>query len=101
MHREAVRHRERLERGHGNGEVVLPLGEPEDEEEEATDKAEDDAGLADARPGIADVAQQGRIAWGDVKDAADVAEARVMQAEVSSKIRRRKAKAAAEEVADG
>lgn len=99
MHREVVRHRERLERDHGNGEVALPLGEP-DEEEEATDEADDADTYPDFDPDEPLVPAE-EVSWEDSKDAADAAEARAMQAEVSSKIRRRKAKATAEEVADG
>jgi hypothetical protein len=47
--KEVVRHRERLERDHPNGEAALPLAPPDDEEEEeATDEAPESESPAEA-----------------------------------------------------
>jgi hypothetical protein len=49
--KEVARHRERLERDHPNGEAALPLAPPDDEEEEeATDEAPEPESPAEAEP---------------------------------------------------
>lgn len=47
---QVARHRERLERDHGNGEATLPLAPPDEEEEEATDEVDDADAMHAAHP---------------------------------------------------
>lgn len=92
------RYRKSLNKQYPSSQATLPLAPlDDDEEEEATDEADDADTYPDFDPDEPLVPAE-EVSWEDSKDAA---EARAMQAEVSSKIRRRKAKAAAEEVADG